>query len=984
MKKIFRFLVVALVGMLAITSCKEDDTVGFSLYGFNPNPATRGEAITFYGEGLDAIHTVRFVGGAEVTDITKEGSSISVIVPMTAQPGTIELCYNGGSYITKSAMMLNEPLASDAVLNGYTDYENKSNTTTMVGRKYYIETASDRDYLSDIVKVEFAGDEAVVEYDEAAFLAALGEEELTMEKLLELSEELDFVRSQYLVIVTIPQTAKSGAVYLYNSTDDRFTASDILLAQSMAESVEPATDIIAGQTELTITGENFDLVVSAAFTGGLTVESDALTIAADGKSLKLKTVLGMQDGPISLTTKSGDVIVTPEVKTIVPAVFSLWAENDLYKAGKQMTLSCNDTEDAETNFAILSQIESLNFVKADGSALACDFELNSEYSCMNITIPAEAADGKIEVTTYAGKTAVATESLVLVKAAVTECATEVNGGESFVVKGSDLDLISEVLLGDQKCEYEVNAEATELTVKTERTYTSGAVVVKQANGLELTAQSNLEVLAVGKVLVTAQPEAAVQGTEMTIEGTGFNHIESIEMGGAKVTSYTVRTDTQFSFIVPLDAQSGETYLTFHLFDGSVETSINPLMIAQTRLVEVTLWEGSVDLGNWSGNVTLPASTFAEATTETLFTIHYENQGGGQFKIMDGTWANLEMPDKSPYWEGIDAVEGSTSYSFTLSADQLALVQATGMVLAGQKMILTKLTHMVTEYVVIIETVTTIWEGSVDLAGWGGNVTLSAADFAGYTTSTRFTLYYENQGGGQFKVMDGNWTNLEMTDKSPYWEGVDAPDGSTSFEFTLSAENLAAVQATGMVLAGQNLILTKLTATDTKDGGSKVEEILPTDILLNDFESHGDHNSSWDSSWSDAAATEFPTEDGNTFIRTVAALTGWFVNCNHDSGGAFGAAIDDLSKYCVKFDLRIEEGVTGLSAVEMQVVLADQWFWYGAGFFPETTDGDWMTVTVDMGDVFTGAVDCTVNTNGLFSGGPIPAGVSVDNFRLSLK
>lgn len=878
MKKILKLFVLGLiaVGAASFASCNDDDTTEFNLYGFTPNPAIRGEALIFHGEGLSAVNLVRFGGGAETSEITRDGGSISVIIPMTAQPGVIELCFPGGSYITRSALELDEPLETDAELLGYTDFESKTNGATVVGRKYFIATKLQTDYLSDIVRVEFEGEDAVVEYDAEAVAAAGGEEASTDEELVALSKQVDFVRGAHLVIVTIPETAKSGAVRLYNSTDDRFTAPDIELAQSMAESVEPSTDVIPGLTRLTVTGENFDLVTSVTFTGGLEVtlgEQDAdgramLTVADDGRSLEVMTKLGMQDGALSLHTKSGDVIATPAVETVVPTPLYTWAQDDRYKAGENMTLSYTAANSVEVNFRILTQIEQVLFYKADGSAVETAFEANEEYGCLNITVPAEAVDGKLDVVTYAGKQTSATETLVLVKAVATGCDTEVNGGEEFTVTGTDLDLVTSVKLAGQSCAFRVD-EAGDLKVATERTYASGEVVLAQANGVELKAADRVEILAVGDILVTSMPAQAVQGAEITIEGRNFNMIESIYLGDSKVTSYTSRSDTSLSFIIPVDVPSGAYVLTFNLTTGAVETTTQEIVIAQTRLTETAIWEGELELpAGWGTSLQLPASIFAGCTTETLFTLYFVNNGSGQFQFKDSNWNELESPHNSPWWNGVDPEADDTSYSFTLSAGDLEKVLSGGMIIGGQNVTLTRLTIMVEEIV----------------------------------------------------------------------------------------------------------------------GDSKVEPVLATDIMLNDYEEHGGHNCYWDGSWSDGSATEFCVEDGNTYLRTSAPVSGWIVNCNHQdvADGAFGAAVDDLSRYVVKFDLKIESGVTGCSSVPMQVVLGDGWFWYGEGFFPESTDGDWMTVTISW-DGLTGACDTTTGTNGLYSDdAAVPAGVCIDNFRLSLK
>lgn len=819
---------------LLLASCKDDDTTGFSLYGFNPNPGTRGEAVTFYGEGLDAVTSVVFQGGAEVSEITRNGSSISVIIPMTAQPGYIELKFAGGSYMTRSELTIDEPLESGAALLTYTDFANKTNGVTTVGGKIYVVTEKQTDYLSDIVRAEFEGEEAAVEYDADAIAEAGGEDAATDEELVALSEKVAFVRGAHLVIVTVPEGAKSGTVSLYNSSDDRFEAPEVQIAQSEAQSITPSENVIPGTTRLTVTGENFGLVTSVRFTGDVEVasgeidanEDPLLVIAGDGKSLTVMTKIGMQDGPLALQTKSGDVIATPEVTTVVPAKVSSWTEGDLYKAGKNMTLSCSDTGDAQTDYLILSQIGKVYFYKADGSQIETAFEASDEHKCLNITIPAEAVDGKVGIATHAGKEAVAVGNLVLVKATVTGCDTEVAGGEAFTVTGTDLDLVASVKLGNTECTFTPGDGNTTLKVATERTYTGGKVTLTQANGLELTAAENLEILAVGDITVTSMPAQATQGDEITVEGQNFNMIESVYLGTTKVTSYTFRSDTQLSFIIPTDVPSGSYALTFNLTKGTTETSAQIITVAKTQLVEKAIWEGTQELpSGWSGSLQIQASAFEGCTAETLFTLYLTTGGSGQlqFKSAADGWPELQSPHNSPYWNGVDLTAGDTNYAFKFSAEDLAAVQQYGMVVGGQNATLTRLTKMVTE-VVGDRTTVELWSGRHDTEtnAWGVQL-VEASKFAPLPADATYTVAFESPGAtdAQLTFKDPtDWSALlSATPSDPEWGCYTIQSGETAYSFNLDAGDLAKVQARGMYLSGQKVVITKLSATYNGGGGS---------------------------------------------------------------------------------------------------------------------------------------------------------------------
>lgn len=163
----------------------------------------------------------------------------------------------------------------------------------------------------------------------------------------------------------------------------------------------------------------------------------------------------------------------------------------------------------------------------------------------------------------------------------------------------------------------------------------------------------------------------------------------------------------------------------------------------------------------------------------------------------------------------------------------------------------------------------------------------------------------------------------------------------------------------------------------------VDPITPETIIVNDYEPHGGHDGYWDSGWS--GGTEITTEDGNTFLKVVAQIgEGWVINCNHQANGAPGPVIENIENYVLKYDIRIDEGVTGAENAQMQVVLGDGWHWYGAGFFPATTNGGWMTVEIPVSALgLSGKVDMSSGTNGIY-GGVVPAGISLDNLRFDPK
>ena len=852
MKKIVNLLIPVLTGVLLLVSCKQDDTDGFTLYGFNPNPAVRGEQLSFYGEGLDAVTSVVFAGGAETSEITRNGTSISVVIPMEAQPGYIELRFGGGSYLTRSALTLEEPLANDAEILSYTDFDQKTNGVTTVGSKLYLVTAAETDYLTDIIRVEFEGDGAVVEYDADAVAAAEEEtadettDTTSEEYLLGLSEKVDFVRGAHLLIVTIPQSARSGAVGLYNSNEDRFEARSVEIAQSAAESVTPATGVIPGVTRLTVTGENFGLVTSVVFTGGVEIAVDELdenedpmvTISEDGTSLTVLTRRGMQDGPLALKTRSGEVIATPGVETVVPTSLSAWSDGDLFKAGKAMTLSCNDTEDAATNYEILKQIEKVIFISPSDpeSQNEAAFTLNDDYRCLDLTAPAVCGARSVAIVTCAGKQQTVIETLDFATPAAQRADdAEIHAGDELPLTGEHLDLITKATIGNVTCDFTSGSE-TEMTVTVDPTCTSGDLVLHSVDP-SYSITLPLTVLPTGRIAVTALPESAAAGEEITIEGSGFNLVESILLGETKVIAYSFRSDTKLTFTVPEGTPAGTCPLTFTLTDGTSETSARQITIGTAPSPEKLLWSGSHNLGltwEWDDRFELGASAFAGLPDTFTLQIEFEEDNANatywQLKLMDLNQTLLSSPiehgDTDPAYNTVSFQEGQTSYSIALSADDVTLLKNNGLLLSGYGITLTAVRIPEEESgsgdepgtgsgeIVLMDT-------PKELTSWSSENTIrfdtdmgyDVSVFADCTTQTLFTLHLSDLGASpQIKIVDKSWALLPSANVplDTEWGIVNLDPGQSTYTFSLDESDLEKVKSNGMIIDGQNITVTKVT------------------------------------------------------------------------------------------------------------------------------------------------------------------------------
>ena len=209
-----------------------------------------------------------------------------------------------------------------------------------------------------------------------------------------------------------------------------------------------------------------------------------------------------------------------------------------------------------------------------------------------------------------------------------------------------------------------------------------------------------------------------------------------------------------------------------------------------------------------------------------------------------------------------------------------------------------------------------------------------------------------------------------------------------FTYTITSESAEKLKKQNLILTGDGYTITKITLTTLLE----CDPVPVNAIMLSDFEGHtADKDKSW--SWTEGVTLEYPKEDGNTYLRFAYSSVPssndiWLFNCSHSS-----ANVSNIENYVIKFDLKIEEGVTGASQAVMQYLLADDyWLWFGTNFFPETTDGKWITVSRNISDIksdLTGELSFVKDegqgnkNNGMY-GKNIPAGICIDNFRLEPK
>ena len=800
MKNIFRYsILLALCSLVGLVSCTHeelstdqfsDDAVVFG--AFAPNPVVRGAELRIMGSNLDRIVEVQIPGSEPITDIEVVASGrVSEIRVVTPAAGAEDVSVtgpvvivdkDGNVYKSKSDIEFTEGIVLDSF----------SPASAMPGDVVTVKG----DYLYNVQQIVLVGGVYV-----------------TGEQITEKSRrELKFI---------VPSNAITGPVTIgdvdENNNPDGLipnnvpSKEDLVIGDPTVKSADRG--MLKAGAEITVQGTYLDMIAKAAFSvaaaDGAVADTEVdFALAEDNKSIKVALPATVVEGEIVLTSFAGKDFTAGAYTTVVPTEIAIAAETR-YKAGLNAVVTGKDL-DLVTG--------------ADLAGTALEFGYADDK--LTFAIPAAAVDGVVTLALANGKT-VATEAVELVKPVITSVSPlELYAGdENIVVNGEDLDLVTGATLGGRAAEFEYADGA--ITVKTELTSVSGKVAFTLDNGVTVESAEEVTVKYHSKVIVTEMPAMQHIGQEVVLKGSNFSLVENIFIGDVKVTQYSIRTDEEVRFLMPWN-KAGMYSLSFHLFDGDVETVATQIEVGLELDIK-TIWTGNEHLV-WSGMQTLAWGGYDWSTVKpgTILTAYFtldETADYWQVRFANGSWSSLPSGLEAAPGEGnIPMTPGTTYYSIKLTAaDVDMLVNQGGLVMTGANYTLTEIT-LTTE----ISQEVTLWEGELVADDWANQpYALSDAGLelqnAGATAGQVVNFYLEPiEPAWKLEIVEGHWgpTYCSFCSVGNDTEGgkfteydLDANGGKIKVTLTQAMLDAAFTQqwwGGTFVLNGDNVKVTKIT------------------------------------------------------------------------------------------------------------------------------------------------------------------------------
>ena len=645
-----------------------------------------GDKITIKGTYLNYIEFVRFATGDDVEVIKAptppQITEFNVTVPVDASTGKIAIGYysivNGDTaeVLLENLKPLTVAAPADVKL---------ANATVKAGDNVVINGT----LLRLVESVTFAGGVTV----------ASGVEDPTVDV-----ENLT---------IELPVEAKDGEVTLNLLSGLTVSAGKLKTVMPTASIKEAKASYGIGD-DVVIEGTDLDLIIAGAFTNGTD------TLIYENGEIKLPVSAAAQSGDITLKLAngatvpvSGFVTTKPEFEFPTEAtpvdMLDITVTNGI--AGRVKTILFGDVEATATpaadgkSFKVQVPIAAENnkaviMVMDNGETVT----LVESFTVKSFTFCAFKRGDEFEANTFvmgtmANGAVVNAEALEHVYVNDKEVGFFINGldgGEQSVYFSAGATMGKKkvkLVSGDTEVVYTMTVVSAGV-VETE--LWSGELAVNSWSGA--TPDPNFVVAdipdeATLRIYIGANPASDLQLLDQNWgKGTGWsakgNQIDfsKAELEAVAGTGYV---ETPISALKAW-TDLGQLGIMFNA-DGVLVTKI---VYAIDYSPATPIWTGSYSfIENSWGSVQLAADLLADVTVGQTFYVTVEGaESGAQISIksMAASWPGLESANEDDKWGVTNLPEGNSEFSFSLSAEDLASVKEFGMVVSGQKYIVTKI------------------------------------------------------------------------------------------------------------------------------------------------------------------------------------------------------------------------------------------------------------------------------------------------------
>lgn len=607
---------------------------------------------------------------------------------------------------------------------------------------------------------------------------------------------------------------------------------------------------------------------------------------------------------------------------------------------------------------------------------------------IRVTIPQNAGPGKVTLKTPKGDIQTLTPLTFSEPISISSVTpTTLRAGQILTVKGDYLNLIKKVIFVDNvevEAENFVSQSREQLQVRVPAEAQTGKIILSNGEEIPIEIYSNEVINIILPTFTGFSPVTVKPGNNINITGTNLDLVASVKFGGNKIVNEIILNadSTQITVTVPLEAQDDTIKL---ITKSGLEVKGNKKLIT-VMPSNITVSPTTVKNGNTltikGNNLDLVASIKfgdlegtinSKSETEILVTVP-ETANSTVATLVTFSTKTMDTPEFSyvkPKITALSPISLMAGSELTVNGSDLDLIRKVIFPSAAKTVNVEPSSS--TSFVVTVPTDAT--SGIVKFVTVNGTEISSPSELT--VTEADIPVISSIPSSikpGQLLIIQG--TKLNLVESVIFQNNVKATQFGTRSATLLEvyvpenaargANNINLITFNGKTVT----VSVNIMATDP---------ILPTTIMLTDFNGGGNSQSAWGTPFR-FGIPDIPL-DGTPCMIGNSNVSGWTWSWAANWGTL--PALDDPNKYVFKMDICITKAVPSGISAGMCFRGWDNAIDLG-NIFATSTDGNWITLTFNLnpGNPINGTGDfgfylnCTETVD--------LSGVYIDNFRFDLK
>lgn len=584
--------------------------------------------------------------------------------------------------------------------------------------------------------------------------------------------------------ITVPKDGPEPGFVILTASDGTKLTTKTQISYSepiLFESFSPAT-VLPGET-ITIKGDYLNLIHEVIFTKDMIVSEKDFT-THDRYTIKVTVPEEAQTGVLGLGTVDETALGDLDAEAAEALLKSL----NVIQSEEELTVKTATGKIGKDSYKAGETVTitgtDLNLVKAvllEGATVS-EFTVSGDK--LSFELPASVKDGAVSFEMASGVIVPVGAITTVVPTELSAAPSPVKNGAELTVTGKDIDLVTGVDLPNATGVEFTNEGQIVLTVP--EAAQTGDAVLHLENGKTVTVAYTLVEPTV--TLFSENPASA--GSKITVNGTDLDLVKSVTFGG----NITVEVETEaesFSVAVPTAAETGVFVLNL-----KNATSVETIELA-------------IDKPAGAYIPVFPEEMYAPGQ---MFIVDIENpehltdvqvDGTSVTYILNGNTLYLSIPEEARRGSQITLVSDNGSVTYTMNIDPGDIIE------------------------------TTLWTGSLEIAGWANNEMRDNMIFTGIEMKAGQTIRFYGTFADWWciQLFDGHWGEMSTGYNDEKHHMVSArvvPEAKEQGFFALTLTNDMIMKLQTFidwgywgVIQGEGITLTKITYYEDNSDGTEV-------------------------------------------------------------------------------------------------------------------------------------------------------------------